>query len=250
MMEVTVVIPSKGRDQIIAGKSLSLVPNAIVTVDEAEMENYARIVPEKQLLPHPSLRSLGAIRNWIMDNVPGEALVMMDDDIEEVWSYIGLRIKRYRRPEDIMQILENAAEIAAGIGVQTFGFNQAAKIYTFKPHDPFEFDNWVGSVLGIVSRGIRWDELLSLHPDIDYCLQNLLQKRIIFRDNRYHFYGAKRLKALGGNSLARSAQREEKEIELIKKRWGKYVENKQAGSLVSKSSSTTTAKQFYVKRRQ
>lgn len=222
-MNVRVVIPSKGREKIIADHTLRLFPDATICVEEKEVIGYSQYVPAAQILPHPPLRSLGEIRNWIMDNVDDDAIFMADDDIGSVNSLVGLHLKRYHDPAVAMQIVENAAECARGIGAMLFGFNQTPRPNFFNPFDPIDFNHWVGSAIGVVSKDLRWDDNLSLHPDIDFSAKNLLEKRIIFCDTRFHFESVKRMRSLGGNSAARSGEREAKEMAYIRGRWGKYI---------------------------
>ena len=59
-----IVIPSRRRAGSIAGDTLRLFPDAIVCVDESEMNDYAGC--GARLLAHPPLSGLAAIVNWIL----------------------------------------------------------------------------------------------------------------------------------------------------------------------------------------
>ncbi len=243
-MALPIIIPSKGRQGTIGQRSLALFPDAIVTVDEREVEAYAPVVPPGQLLPHPPLPGISAIRNWILDTIPDEAFVMVDDDIKSVYSKVGRVIKHYRRPDDVRQIVENAYECARGIGAHLFGFTQDGNVLGFKPQDPLTFVGWIGTVIGIVGRGLRYDERLAIgSEDIDLSLRHLLEHRIVFIDERFHFYSVNRLRATGGNASNRSLEREQRESQRLIDTWGQYVR-------VGFKESGTRSKSVRVPRRQ
>lgn len=223
-MTLRVVIPSKGRAGLIGGRSLRLFPEAIVCVDEREAETYGAVVPPAQLWLHPPLPGISAIRNWILDNLPDEAFVMADDDISHAYSKTGVVIKNYRHPAEVAQIIENACEVAQGIGAHLFGFTQDGGVFSYKPQDPFCFNNWIGTVIGTIGRGIRYNEQLKLgSEDIDISLQHLLEHRIVLIDERFHFLSVNRLRAQGGNAANRSLEVELAEGERLMRVWGPYV---------------------------
>lgn len=98
-------------------------------------------------------------------------------------------------------------------------------LYGFKPTDPLRFNGWVGTVFGVIGRGIRYDERITIgSEDMDLSLQHLQEHRIIFIDERFHFESPNRLRALGGVSVNRSLEREMQDSELIQTKWGKFIE--------------------------
>jgi hypothetical protein len=217
-----VVIPSRWREKDIGSMSLSIFPGATVCVEESEVDNYTSC-GVTNLLPHPPLPSLAAIRNWIIGNVPDEMFFMPDDDIECVYSMVGKSFRKYTDPAVIMQIVDNAGEIAFNIGAGLFGFNQSMRPYAFSPFQPIKFSTWVGTAVGIIGKDIRYDTAFSLHDDFDFSMQQLLTKRIILCDQRFHFAGRERLRNKGGNTKFRSSEREAAELNLLKHKWGDYM---------------------------
>lgn len=249
MNSIRVIIPSKGRSKTIAQYSLALFPHAVVSVDEREVDDYAPVIAQvahkgATLLPHPPLRYLPQIRNWLLDNVADESFVMVDDDVRRVYSKVGKVIKHYRKPNDVMQIIENAHECARGIGARLFGFTQDGGVFGFKPTDPLRFNGWVGTVFGVIGRGIRYDERLAIgSEDIDFSLRHLMEHRVVFMDTRFHFESVNRLRSTGGNAFNRSLEREKREGERLQQVWGDYV-------YVGFKDSGVRVKSLRVKRRQ
>lgn len=240
-MTLPVVIPSKGRADTIGKYSLALFPHAIVTVDEREMADYKPVCAN--LLPHPPLSGISAIRNWLLDTIAGD-FMMVDDDVRRAHSKVGKVVKYYSQPNDVMQIVENAYAMALGVGAKLFGFTQEGNILGFRPQDPLVFTGWIGTVIGIIGRGIRYDERLAIgSEDLDISLKHLLEHRIIFMDDRFHFESVNRLRAMGGNAFNRSLEREQRESEHLKRVWGKYIR-------VAFKESGTRVKSVRVQRRQ
>lgn len=246
-MTLKVVIPSKGRSHTIGLLSLALFPDAVVTVDEREVDDYAGVVARvgATLLPHPPLPGISAIRNWLLDCISDEAFVMVDDDVKRVYSKVGRVIRHYRQPNDVRQIVENAYECARGCGAKLFGFTQDGNVLGFKPQDPLTFTGWIGTVIGVIGRSVRYDDRLAIgSEDLDISLRHLLEHRIVFIDERFHFESVNRLRATGGNAFNRSLEREQRESAQLKRVWGDYV------SIRFKEGTGTLAKGVRVQRRQ
>lgn len=82
-----IVVPSHARRRLMP-ELLKKVPDALITVNESEVDEYSEVVPDEQLLPHPNMSRLPKIRNWILDNVDAPAIIMMDDDFQFVTSIV------------------------------------------------------------------------------------------------------------------------------------------------------------------
>lgn len=226
-----VVIPSRGRSKRIKEQGLKIFPDAVVCVDEREMEDYAR-AGITNLLAHPSTEdSLTKIRNWIMLNVEDETIVQADDGIVALYVMTNKNNAYIRNPDDIMQVLLNAEAVAKGFGAHLFGFNQSADVKSYSPFEPFKLNAWVGSVVGMIGKTVKWDTFFRLRGDVDCSLQHILTHRIILTDKRFHFLSEDRLKANGGNSHQRSKERDDNEKRMLKSKWGKYIHfGKRVGS--------------------
>lgn len=225
-----IVIMSKGRSDTIAKRSLRLFPDALVCVGEDEAELYARHT--SNLLVHPSeVTGTARTRNWILDNVDDPLLCMVDDDIHACTSRVGFKVRQIRDPAQVAAIVERAAICAVDAGIGVFGFGQGANPIHYYPYRPIVFNTWVGTVFGVTNRDLRFDERLTLHDDLDFCLQAMLRHRIVWTDNRYHF-SHDLFKGHGGNAVYRSSERHQREIALIKSKWGGHVEVKEAKGTV------------------
>ena len=230
------VIMSRARADILPACSLSLFPDADVCVDEREADAYRPITRPEKLMLHPPLAGQCAIRNWILDTLKERIVVILDDDLEYVVSYVGIRTRRSKEPDDIRQIVENAATCAEAFRSYLFGFNQTFDPKTFAPQDPIRLNRWLGTVMGFIGRDtrVRWDDSLKLRGGIEISLRALLFNRIIYTGARFHFVSTGRFKKRGGASADRSAERERQELDTLKRRWGKFITFGQRGGFGAK----------------
>ena len=205
------------------------MPDALVIVDERELDAYKAVVPEGQLFTHPGMPTvptLTAIRNYVFDDLASfgaDVLVWADDDVYALLAMPGWSKRRHDEPETVRQVLENAAQCAIDAGCKMFGFNPSPNGLHFKPQQPITLHSWVGSVLGFVGdHGLRYDARLAMHEDTDVCLASLMRDRIIWRDDRWSFTNYRMTNA-GGLASYRSEKRELEEQRILHEKWGRYV---------------------------
>jgi hypothetical protein len=209
---------SRGRsDRVTTHK---LVPQATLVVPENEVEAYRPLGLEIVPIPPDSI-GVSAVRNWIVRRFDEEAVVMYDDDVTACRALAGLT-NRYISPEEVTAMVENTAYCCAGAGARLFGWNQRPDPRVIARNDPFSVFNWVGGVVGVVGKEVRWDELLKFKCDIDCCLTELMNNRIIWHEKRFCFV-QKRDKNLGGNSLFRSPERIAAEKRYLQKKWKAHI---------------------------
>lgn len=221
-----IVIPSKGRANTISEKALRLFPDALVCVGDDEVDAYAKVT--QNLLVHPaSVVGIGPLRQWVLDHVDDPCVVMADDDMTHVYDQTGFHKRRIENPDTVRAIVERLAILATDAGARVFGFTQAARPLTYSNCRPFSLNTWVGGLVGIVGRDLRYDTSLLLRADIDFCLQSLMHDRFVMVDARYCFVHV-RFAGSGGNARQRSAERHEQEIKYLKRKWGPYLDHVKA----------------------
>ena len=220
------VIPSKGRAATLQEKALRLFPDALVCVGDDEVEAYGKITD--RLLVHPvTVVGIGPLRQWVLDHVEDPCVVMVDDDVTHVYSQVGFHKRRIEDADTARALVERLAILAQDAGARVFGFQQAARPLTYANFRPFSLNTWVGGLVGIVGRELRYDPALLLRADIDFCLQSLMRDRFVLVDGRYSFIHT-RFAGKGGNAGNRSAERHAREIAHLKRKWGPCLEEVQA----------------------
>ncbi len=221
-----IVIPTRGRAGVIGQKSLRLFPDATLCVGKDEEEAYAKL--SKRLLVHPAdVVGIGPLRQWVLDHVKDPCVVMIDDDVTHAYSQVGFHKRRIEDAETAQAMVERMAILAQDAGARVFGFNQAARPLAYANFKPFSLNTWVGGVVGIIGRELRYDTRLLLRADIDFCLQSLMHDRIVLVDARYSFIHT-RFAGGGGNAANRSSERHRQEIEYLQRKWGPYLRVVQA----------------------
>lgn len=221
-----IIIPSKNRSSIIGDKALRLFPDAVLCIGSDEVDAYSKL--SDNLLVHPpDLRGIGPLRQWVLDHVDDPVVVMVDDDVTHVYSQVGFHKKRYEDAGTARALVERMAILAVDGGARVFGFNQAARPLAYSNCRPFSLNTWVGGVVGIVGRELRYDTSLWLRADIDFCLQSLLRDRIVLVDGRFSFIHT-RFGGGGGNASNRSSDRHEREIRYLRRKWGPWLDVVQA----------------------
>lgn len=217
LLNIETVILSRGRsDTIISHK---LFPDAVLCIPDSEKEAYAHIPNRKVYVPD-NIKGLGFLRNWILDNFPNDAIVMVDDDVKKLWINSRLKGEGITDPEIIKQVIYSTALCAKDLGTSCFGFNQKWDTRKYRPTEPFAHVGFAGGVIGIIGRRIRFiDHLFKV--DVDFCLETLKQDRVIWLDNRYSFVQT-RNNNKGGNSLFRTREKVEQEVDNLRKKWGQY----------------------------
>ena len=221
-----IIIPSKGRSDIIRDKALRLFPDATLCIGDDEVDAYAKV--SDRLLVHPAgIIGIGPLRQWVLDHVDDPCVVMVDDDVTHVYSQVGFHKKRIENADTARAIVERLAILATDSGVRVFGFQQAARPFTYANFRPFSLNTWVGGLVGIIGRELRYDTSLWLRADIDFCLQSLLHDRIVLVDGRFSFIHT-RFAGGGGNAANRSSARHEREIAYLRRKWGQCLDVVQA----------------------
>ena len=207
-------------------KLLSLLPSAIVTVNESAIEPYEEHVPPEQLLPHPDL-PLTETRNWVMDNVDCDTLLMFNDDIDRVIR-IGHRSKGFRDSRIIAGVIQQTQQCAEDLDVDVFGWSLTPNasmlhpyVRPFRAAAPISTHAW--GVRGNARIHRRFDTTFRGCDDFDYTLETLKDDRLVLCDVRYHFDCGGMSRARGGESglqkdeVLRQAQKD------LRKKWGRHV---------------------------
>lgn len=235
LIDLQVVIPSRGRVEE-CKHAVKLFPQAVVVVHEPEYEAYRAALPAHiEVMAHTLEGGIAPIRQWVLDKLPNEAILFVDDDVRYLKVVAGFETasRVIKDPAAIAQVVENAAYIAKEIGAPIFGFSQASgDVRKYRPTDPISLSGWVGSVIGVVGRDIEYDVTLRMRADIDFCLRAMLEHRILFIDSRFSFIHHAMFQHKGGNAHMRSGNRSQREIDLLRERWGNWVDVKPGKNVV------------------
>lgn len=217
-LDIKILIISRSRYDSILGNTCALLPEFIeVLVPVSEKEKYEAAIPNPILTVPDEVEGLGQLRNWILDNFEEETVIMIDDDINKCYCLTGYRTRSIKDPEEVLQIIINAAVMCKDAGLHCFGFSQT-DIRKYNGTEPFKLNGWVGCVIGVIGRRYRFRND-KFKVDFDFCLQNILVDRCVWIDGRYTF-AQKRDTNLGGNAKFRTEDEYNASLESLLEKWG------------------------------
>lgn len=158
--------------------------------------------------------------NYILRHVDQRILIIMDDDVKRIY-WLG-QPRAYRLPPaQFPQMLVNLVVNALDAKVTMFSISEI-DIMRASPLSPFATRTMLQGLYGFIGRGIWYDERNIHKADYDICLQHLKHTRLVWKDMRY--FASKDINYLrGGLQEFRSREREEAEVENLKKWWGSDV---------------------------
>lgn len=218
---IRIVILSRSRWKSIQDDTLKLLPDWIeIIVPVSEEEEYARVCDNPLILVPDEIEGLGPLRNWVLDNIEEETVIMFDDDVTTCYNLSGPKSKRITDKEELLQILINTAVMAKDAGTHWFGFNQT-DIRKYNGTDPFNLTTWVGCVVGVIGRKYRFRND-KFKVDIDMTLQNLLVDRKIWNDQRYKFAQARDTN-IGGSSKYRTEESFKQSVDNLVEKWSPFL---------------------------
>lgn len=92
---IRIVILSRSRWKSIQDDTLKLLPDWIeIIVPVSEEEEYARVCDNPLILVPDEIEGLGPLRNWVLDNIEEETVIMFDDDVTTCYNLSGPKSKR------------------------------------------------------------------------------------------------------------------------------------------------------------
>lgn len=182
----TIMVPSHKRPANMP-RILSLVPDALICVDKREEAVYRKVVPDKQLVLHPPLPTLSAIRNWMRDYVQTEAIIQINDDFVRVYSMVWPKRRVIVDPDAIRQILENGVNIGADLGQSLYCWSRVRMNGFYSNCKPFSFARLISGAFVLIGDKFRFDEELPYCADVDFALKILMGDRVMIQDTRFYF---------------------------------------------------------------
>lgn len=219
------IIPSRGRAALITTHHLI---DAVVVCPESEERDYRSVLPAHVKLDTvpDKVEGLAAVRNYIISNYKEKAVIMYDDDITK-FAYMGYdEVHQLYSPARIKEVMESIALCADDAGVKLFGVAPyGCDLKKYKANQPFTLASMVYGIVGVIGKEMLYDERNKLKPDIDFTLQNLLQKRIVWIDARYQFKKSAK-HSVGGSTKYNTEELISKGRTMLKAKWGKHIQFK------------------------
>lgn len=229
-MKISVNAPSYKRPDDV--RTLDYLPFCRIWVDCKEYDDYKENNPDADIVSCPEgvQGNLCRVRNHILQKefeAGADVVLIIDDDFTclrrydydnlDGWGYVPHIITE----EEFMPFLEKYSIIADGFGAKFWGVNCNSDPMAFRHNTPFSTRSYIGGPFQCFLKGNRcwYDENLPLKEDYDMTLQQLNMERVVLRVNAYH-YMCKQSEQKGGCAAYRNRQREEEQLEALRRKWG------------------------------
>lgn len=201
----------------------SVYPFVVLVVAEREKLKYEENGNVVIACPDKVQGNVSRVRNWILDqNKDADCIVIIDDDMSSISRWQGSE-KKYLKPEELIELSELATVMCTDAKVKYWGLNCVSDKGAYREHTPFSFVSYIASpISGHVKSPLRYDEELPLKEDYDLTLQHLNKYRGVLRFNAYH-YEVKQAEQKGGCASYRNYDREKEQFELLQKKWGTRI---------------------------
>lgn len=226
---VKVVIPSHKRADRV--KTLKLVPDAILCVEEAQVEEYRRHNPGVEVVAHPNdVVGLVPKRNWMAKHF-GD-LFMLDDDVtifRRIYIEAG-ESAPIRDPKVIRQRIEELHELAVLLGVHLYGFGKKVTPTMYNEFEPISLRTCVtGCSYGVIANeNTVWNEAFQLKEDFFISCYVKHKERVVLVDNRYNFTQENTMTNSGGLAAIRNQETERENVLRLRQFFGEVVSMKKA----------------------
>jgi hypothetical protein len=211
---------------------LSYLPFCRIWVDAKEFDAYKENYPDADIIACPDgvQGNLCRVRNYILKSEferGMDVVLIIDDDFTclrrydynemENWGYEPHIITE----DEFIPFLEKYSIIADEFGAKFWGVNCYTDPWAYSHNTPFSTRCYIGGPFQCFLKGNRcwYDENLPLKEDYDMTLQQLNMERVVLRVNAYH-YLCKQSEQKGGCATYRNRQREEEQLEALRRKWG------------------------------
>lgn len=231
-MKISINCPSYKRPKV---ETLKYLPYCKVWVSNEEAEEYERNNEKINIELLSSQGNISRVRNEILEKEfsrGADVVCIIDDDMKGIYHYnkcdnnFGYK-KGIVSADDFEEFIYNNTVLCSEFGFYLWGVNLNKDAQTYRHSTPF---NTKAVILGPFSchlKGseIRYDERIPLKEDYDLSIQHLNKYRGILRVNKYH-YDCKQSVQAGGCALMRNYQEEERQFNLLVKKWGSEIVKK------------------------
>ena len=241
MIDLKIVIPSRGRADRVLAKNAVVDP--IICVRASSADEYREHNPEVEVVAHPDEvedRSFTAKLQWILDHFGN--VMYLDDDSEymlRLYAPKGARAAAKMTAEEATAIVHSTYLAAQDIGAYYWGFNTQVNPLAFSGHVPIKVSGmcW-GNGCGIryADDGCKlfWEPTIRTNNDYWMALLNAHHHRYAYFDHRFVFLAKGTFNTPGGASAYRTEAVEKTAYEKLKMYFGERITLKKDAPLAKR----------------
>lgn len=196
-----------------------------IVVPESQGDAYRDVEKgEIIVIPNEKDGNCAKKKNAVLDLFPNEDIVILDDDLSAVGYHEGNKMNEVSGEKFLEKCREMFVQMK-DIGTVLGGFNVQSDPKFYRSYSPFSTRSIVCAPVTFirnVDRGIRYSEVMWLKEDYDMFLSVMKKYRKVWRSNKW-WYMAGHLNNEGGLLGVRSGVEEERQKELLLKKWGDKI---------------------------
>lgn len=194
-------------------------------VAESEADDYIKEGHDIWIVPDSAQGNLCRIRNYILDHADSDKVVIFDDDMGHIGRWNEQKQKKLTANE-VLEFVEHGFNLTTELDVKYWGINLLPDKGAYREYTPFSMVSYIGGPFQAFNNlDLRYDEKLPLKEDYDLSLQVLNKYRKVLRFNMY-YYSVKQHTNTGGCATYRTIQREKDQFDLLQKKWGSKIVQK------------------------
>jgi hypothetical protein len=222
-MKIGYFSPSYKRPQ----KSITQIkyPFIKIIVKEDEKKEYLKNGNVINTCPNEIQGNIARVRNFILDNYKNDfdAIVIIDDDCNKIGYWENQKYNIFNE-EELQEFFESMYIITKDFGYKYFGLNCVTDKGAYMEHTPFSTNKFIGAPCSMIFTDsvCRYDEEIPLKEDYDFTLQNLKKYGGALRAN-FASYDVKQAEQVGGCANMRNNKEEERQFNLLQKKWGNKI---------------------------
>jgi len=203
-------------------KTHKYIPSITYVVSEDEAEAYKAIHDKVWVIPNEVQGNLARVWNYILDNAPEENIITIDDDIKHFGRW-NCNISKKLKTEEVDEMILEGIQLAKDLNVRYWGLNCLADKGAYREYTPFGMTSYIGGPFQAHNNNpLRYDEDIYLKEDYDMSIQVLNRFRKNLRLNMY-YYVCEQATIKGGCADYRNVDRENKQNDLLQKKWGNKI---------------------------
>ena len=206
-------------------------PFVKLVVKESEAQEYIDNGNDIIIVPDEAQGNLCRIRNYILDNLfeDADCLILLDDDCKGIYRWENQKKVKFE-PEELLEFVEQMSILCNDFGFKFWGLNCVQDKGAYREHTPFGTLQYIGGPFQAhLKNDIRYDLELPLKEDYDITLQHIKKHGGCLRVN-FANYDVKQAEQAGGCATYRNVQKETEQFELLQKKWGSKIIQKDNSS--------------------
>jgi hypothetical protein len=224
-LDYRIVVPTRGRADVIAKKTFSLIPSATYMVPAEQEDDYRKALGKDTDMVTTKACGCGNTFREAWSRFNEYSVLCIDDDVTKMKFINGQKPRKITREEDVLQALENTMLVARGIGASLFLSNNSANPMFYSTMFPFSLKARNNGALKGQNGKVKLplDKGFIQRDDIPIIIEAMVKDHFIFTDLRLYLDPGETFAGKGGSQTTRTAQVSDNDNNLLKQKYGTLI---------------------------